>query len=289
MPLSRRSSVTDCHRQRAADLPYMRRAGSRTRRGMRLDSGRNALISPSRTDRVSRRTRPPASSGSAMFRAVAALTSECREERTPTRDGLLFFGAGTDRPDADGAARDGAGLARGVGCPGVDLGVRRSQDAPEPPAEDRGEEAEKRAEGERVPNAVQAEAGSPGEEVNEAVHADARENTARRGVAHQHENEQHEQVEESGEHAVPAGAISRHPAGDVTADQIRDENPDDDRDRGSNVVAPDVDACEDSRDRGRDERHRADRRNPSAQHRHPRGGGAYEDATHNHPPSKKSS
>src|SRR2546428_13948445 len=97
-------------------------------------------------------------SGSAVFRALAALSSECRKERTPPRDDFLFLGAGTDGADADAAARHGAGLAGDVRRGDRDDRVRRSEDAAEPTAEDRREEAEGRAERERAAQTVDTEA-----------------------------------------------------------------------------------------------------------------------------------
>src|SRR6266566_3681266 len=96
---------------------------------------------------------------------------------------LLFPGAGTERPDAHRAARDGTGLAGYEGSRDVSFGMRRSQEATEPPTEDRGEEAKERAERDCVPEAIHVDAGCAGEEVSEAVYADAGENSTRGGVA----------------------------------------------------------------------------------------------------------
>src|SRR5437773_1009832 len=177
-------------------------------------------------------------SGSAVFRALAARSSECRKERTPPGDDCLFLGAGTDGADADAAAGDWAGLAGDIRRGDRDDPVRRSEDAAEPTAEDRGEEAEQSAERERVAKAVDVEAGRAGNEGIEVVHAESCERAVSGGIARKHEDPKHEQAEESGEHAVPAGAVSRHPARDVTADQVRDEDPDDHRNGGRDVVAP---------------------------------------------------
>src|SRR5438046_231082 len=94
---------------------------------------------------------------------LAAFLSESRNERRSSDHRIPRHAAGTDRPDADAAARDGTGFTGHVGRrDGRDL--RGSEKAAEPAAEDRREEAEQRAERERVAEAVDIQAGRAGDE-----------------------------------------------------------------------------------------------------------------------------
>ena len=118
------------------------------------------------------------------------------------------------------AARDRSGLSGNVGSPDRHRRVSAGEDPTEPAAQDGGEETKKRAERERVAEAVDVESSGTRDEVSEVIHSDTGESAAGSRVGHEHDDQKHEQAEERGEHAVPAGAISGHPARDVATDKV---------------------------------------------------------------------
>src|SRR5439155_12240 len=186
------------------------------------------------TEPVSVRIRPPALRGSAAH-ALLALTPDRRRghQGTTLAYGLALF-------DALGRSRRGR-------CPRH--GVRRREHAAEPAGEDRREEAEERTEGDRVARGRDVEIAHARHHVREALHARDREESAVRGVAGEHEDEYDEEAEERGHHAVPARPIARHAAGDVAADQVREEKPEGDGDRRREIVRPNTNVREQRSDR----------------------------------------
>src|SRR2546423_15656815 len=84
---------------------------------------------------------------------LAAFSSESRNKRRPSDDGLTLHAAGTDWADPDGATRDGPGFAGDIGRRDRNR-VRRGQHAAERPPQHGREEAEKGTECERVAKAV---------------------------------------------------------------------------------------------------------------------------------------
>src|SRR5438105_11441927 len=149
--------------------------------------------------------------------------------------------------------------------------VRRGEDAAKPPREDRGEEPDECAEGERVRGAVGAQVTEAWHDVREAADAGRSEQAAVGRVAEKRDDEKHEEAKEGGHHPVPAGPVARHAAGDIAADQIGHEDPDHHGDRRGEVTPGEIDTREDSGDRRGDKCHSADGRDPPTEHRHPRG------------------
>ena len=98
--------------------------------------------------------------------------------------------------------------------------LRRRKQAAEPAAEDRREEAKDRAEGQRVTERVQVEVVHARDDVGRRADTRRREHPVVGGDAQKHEHEQDEEREERGHHPVPAGAIARHSAGHVAADDV---------------------------------------------------------------------
>src|SRR5437867_10229666 len=107
--------------------------------------------------------------------------------------------------------------------------VRRRKHAAQPSAEDRGKESEDRAERERVAERIDVEVAQAGKDIRERTDARAREDTAVGETADEEDDQEDEEREERGHHPVPARAIARHTSGDVTTDDVAQEDAEDDR------------------------------------------------------------